>query len=105
VSALRSLAGVTRAARNQGLEVIPTLLREVLFECPVCKAAGLKASACVEILSGAPSVRCRGCERWGDDPFEILTRLGYDPDVGEPYEIPLRVFDLLWALERERVAA
>lgn len=99
---LRTLASVAKAARNQGLQVIPTLMREVLLECPTCKTAGLKALASVTIEDHGPTVHCKGCESWGDDPYDILTTLGHDPDKDDPYEIVLRVFDLLWTLERTR---
>jgi hypothetical protein len=100
MTALRTLAGVESAARRLGLEVFPTELREVLFECPRCKGYGLRALACVELILGVPVVRCAGCEAWGDDPFNILLELGHDPDAGEPYELVLRIFELLWTMHR-----
>jgi hypothetical protein len=105
MSRLRSLASVARAARHQGLTIVPTQLREVLFECPVCRACGLFALACIDLDLGTPVVRCAGCERWGDNPFDVLSVLGHDPDEGEPFELVLRIFDLLWTMHRLEVAA
>lgn len=97
---LRTLSSVARAARNQDLELVPTTLPEVLFQCPLCKADGKHQLCRVEMIDGNPSVTCNGCSSWGDDPFDILGVLGYDPDTTSEFEIQLRVFDLLWALHR-----
>lgn len=103
MSNLRSLPDVAAAARRLGLDVVPTLLPEVLFTCPVCKRHGARSLARVEMVIGAPVVTCAGCERWDDDPFAILGVLGHDPDKGEPHEVALRVFDLMWAMHRHGV--
>jgi hypothetical protein len=105
VSGLRSLQGVADAVERLGLKRVHTHLPEVLFECTACRNAGFKALACVTVEYHAPSVRCRGCEAWGDDPHDILRVLGHDTDQGEPHEIPLRVFQLLEAMHRLGVAA
>jgi hypothetical protein len=105
VSRLRTLRDVADAAERQGLKRVHTQLREVLIECPVCREAGVKSLACITVELHTPIVRCRGCEAWGDDPFDVLYVLGHDPDRGEPYEIPLRVFQLLEAMHRLGVAA
>jgi hypothetical protein len=75
---------------------------EVLVPCPICEENGLRSIASLLVEFGAPLVSCGGCERWGDDPHRILDWLGDDPESDDPFEIPLRVFDLIWALERER---
>lgn len=100
MTTLRTLDGVTSRCRNLGLRVYPTELREVLFDCPICKAAGLKARAYIELINHQPIARCQGCENWGDDPHEILAFLGHDDLEHDEFEIILRIFDLLWAMHR-----
>jgi hypothetical protein len=78
---------------------------EVVFECPRCKAGGLRQLCCIDIVLGQPRVTCRGCESWDDDPQRTVSLLGYDPDEGDPPEVVLRVFDLLWAMHRSEGAA
>jgi hypothetical protein len=104
VTCLRTLQDVADAVDRLGLERVQTQLREVLFECPVCREAGTKALACVTVEYHAPVIRCASCERWGDDPRDILGVLGHDTNHGEPYEIPLRLFDLLWAMHLAEAA-
>lgn len=100
VAPIRSLASVAQAVHDQGLETLTTSMPEVVFQCPRCKKDRRKQLCSITIVDDHPIVRCNGCERWGDDPFDILTILGYDPDTTDEFEVALRVFDLLWALER-----
>lgn len=97
---IRTLAQATQAARNQRLEVTPTLMPEVLLECPTCKQHGTRSLARIERINGALHPTCNTCELHDDDPYEILRILGHNPDHNEPHEITLRIFDLLWALHR-----
>lgn len=97
---LRTLPSIAQAARDQGLEVLPTSMPEVVFQCPRCKQASRRQLCSIRIVDDRPIVNCNGCERWDDDPFDILAILGYDPDTTDEFEVALRVFDLLWALER-----
>lgn len=99
---LRTLTGITRAVRLKGLELIPAYTPGVLFECPICKTSGLRSLACIEINAGTPTVRCAGCTQWSDEPFNILYHLGQDDDAHDPFEIQLRVFDLICAIERAK---
>ena len=109
---LRSLAACHRAAHALGLEPWwGAAGRDLLFTCPICREAGLKANACITQNEFGISPRCRGCEMWDDDPwgpFEWL-QCRSDPEAKSAaehlegrYAIPVAVLNLLWAIEKER---
>lgn len=99
-AALRTLTGLRRAARNQQLDILPTLMDELVCVCPCCQAGGRRQLCRITISHGYPTASCQGCTKWSDDESAILAMLGYDPDADEPHEIPLQIFNLLWAIER-----
>jgi hypothetical protein len=111
VTRLRTLAACRIAAERLGLD--PWMgAGDLLFSCPICRDAGLKALVCIRDLRfGRISVSCRGCELWGDDPKDVIGSLklneGADATPATDYAegrltIPLAVFHLLWAMHKQR---
>ena len=102
---MRTLGAVREAAYNLSLNPMSCVNGDLVIVCPICRDGGLYARAAFRFEFGVLGIRCGGCERYGDDPHDILYALGHNPEEGEPFELVLRVFDLLWALHRTAVAA
>lgn len=105
MSRLRTLRAVRDTAHTKGLNPVTTMQGDVVIDCPLCREAGTYSRAVFRSDRRLLAANCHGCERYDDDPLDVLRWLGHDPDEGEPHEIALRVFDLLWAMHKLGVAA